>query len=156
MWRRSSLTAALGIAGIATIVAACSDETAPTPGATTVTIAYLASTSPRTDLPASVQACVQGSSPTHIHPSWRGFNTFPLQAFGANRWQIEFADVPRDVAVSFRINDPNACDQNVTGAVTSRNVFANDVLMTTMVNTPGSGLEPGFAFTFTSVGQIRP
>jgi hypothetical protein len=99
---------------------------------------------------------VQGSAPTHIHPSWRGFNAFPLQAVGANRWQIEFSDVPRDVAVSFRINDPNACDQNATGAVTSRNVFANDMLMTTMVNTPGSGLEPGFAFTFTSAGQIRP
>jgi hypothetical protein len=140
-----------------TVAAACGDSYDPTPSAdfATVTLVYRASTSARTDLPASAQACAQGATPTHTHPSWRSFVAVPLQAVPPDRWQVVFTDVPVGVVVSLRVNDPNACDENATGAVT-RNIFANDVLLTTAVTTPGSGPEPGFSFTVTAQGEIRP
>ena len=136
---------------------ACDESPAPLPsgGVATVTLSYRASTTPRTDLPSSVQACVQGATPTHPHPSWRSFGTVPLQALAPDRWQIVFTDVPVETLVSLRVNDPNACDENPTGAVT-RNIFINDVRLTTAVLTPGSGQEPGFSFTVAADGRIRP
>lgn len=135
---------------------ACGSPTPVSPGGTvaTVTLSYRAQTTPRTDLPVSVQACVQGATPTHTHPSWRGFAFVPLQA-AADRWQVVFNDVPVGVLVSLRVNDANVCDENHTGAVT-RDVYINDVLLTTRVMTPGDGPEPGFSFTVTGDGQIQP
>jgi hypothetical protein len=120
-----------------------------------VTLTYEAPTTPRTDLPASVQACVQGATPTHTHPSWRGFAFVPLVAAAPDRWQVVFGDVPTGVMLSLRINDANACDENPTGAVT-RNIFINGVRLTTAALTPGSGQEPGFSFRVGSDGQIQP
>lgn len=131
----------------------------PTPPATatsaTVRFVYRASTSPRTDLPASAQDCVQVVGRTHIHPGWRQFARIEMTAVGADRWEISFSDVPTNARQSIRVSDGNACDQNPTGAAT-RNVFANDVLLVEVVPTPGSGAEPGLAFTVASDGRVTP
>jgi hypothetical protein len=141
------------------LLAACDGNsdtlTAPSSGVTTVVIGYRASTTPRTDLPASTQECRIGVGPTHVHPSWRGFGTFPLTAVAADRWQLSFSDAPVGPRLSLRISDGNVCDENPTGAAT-RNVFANNVLLTEIVTTPGSGPEPGFAFSVDASGRVTP
>lgn len=131
---------------------------APTSGGAataTVRFTYRASTSPRTDLPPAAQECVQLVGRTHIHPSWRGFARIDMTPVGADRWEISFSDVPTTARQSIRISDGNACDQNATGAAT-RNVFANDVLLVEVVPTPGSGTEPGLAFTVAPDGRVTP
>ena len=135
----------------------CRDDapsSSPTPLTATVGIVFRGPTARRADLPASAQACVQGVGATHTHPSWRGFAGIPLQAVPPDRYEISFADVPVGTSVSFRVNDQNWCDQNPTGAVL-RNVFANDVQLVQNTLTPGSGQEPGFAFTVDAGGRVR-
>jgi hypothetical protein len=128
----------------------------PTPSTTaTVRFIYRASTAPRTDLPAAAQGCVQGVGRTHIHPSWRSFARIDMTPVGGDRWEISFSDVPTDARQSIRVSDGNVCDENPTGAAT-RNVFANDVLLTQVVPTPGSGTEPGLAFSVSSNGRVTP
>jgi hypothetical protein len=121
----------------------------------TVRFVYRASTARRTDLPANTQACVDGVGRTHIHPGWRDFARVEMTAVGSDRWEIAFSDVPIDRRQSIRVSDGNACDENATGAAT-RNVFANDVLLSDIVPTPGSGIEPGLAFTVSANGRISP
>jgi len=36
------------------------------------------------------------------------------------------------------------------------NVFANDVRLTRLVDTPGNGIEPGFAFIVSADGSVSP
>jgi hypothetical protein len=120
----------------------------------TVRIVFLGSTTRRSDLPSSAQTCLGGVGPTHIHPSWRGFAATPLQAIPPDRYEITFTDVPTETPVSFRINDQNSCDENLTGAVT-RNVFANDVRLIQNTTTPGNGEEPGYVLTISANGAIR-
>jgi hypothetical protein len=124
-------------------------------GSTTATVrlVFAGSTTRRTDLPASAQACVSGVGATHTHPSWRNFAGIALQAMPPDRYEITFTDVPVNTRVSLRVNDQNACDENPTGAVT-RNVFANDVRLIQNATTPGNGDEPGFAFTVGSNGSV--
>ena len=134
----------------------CDDANGPSspttqPGA--VRIVFMGATARRTDLPASAQACVNGVGATHIHPSWRSFAGIPLQPVPPDRYEISFTDVPVNLRVSFRVNDQNACDENPTGAVT-RNIFVNDIRLTQNATTPGSGDEPGFAFTIAPNGTI--
>jgi hypothetical protein len=102
-----------------------------------------------------MQDCVQLVGRTHIHPGWRGFARIDMTAVGTDRWEISFSDVPTNARQSIRVSDGNACDQNPTGAAT-RNVFANDVLLTEVVPTPGSGTEPGLAFSVGSDGRVAP
>jgi hypothetical protein len=138
---------------------ACDDTPAsPTPPgspstAATVRIVFLGSTTRRSDLPASAQACVSGVGATHVHPSWRSFAAVPLQSVPPDRYEISLNDVPVNARVTFRINDQNSCDQNPTGAVTS-NVFANDVRLVQNATTPGNGDEPGYALTVAANGAI--
>jgi len=120
----------------------------------TVRIAFLGSTTRRSDLSAAAQACVAGVGATHIHPSWRSFAGIPLQAVPPDRYEITFNDVPIGTRVSFRVNDQNSCDENATGAVT-RNVFANDVQLEQNTTTPGNGDEPGYALTVAANGTVR-
>lgn len=127
----------------------------PTTSTATVRIDYRAQTASRTDLPQSAAACVSGVGQTHIHPSWRSFVAIPLTAAAADRWVITFTDVPISVRQSIRVSDGNVCDENPTGAAT-RNIFANDVLLTEIVTTPGSGPEPGLAFSVDLNGRITP
>jgi hypothetical protein len=132
---------------------ACGDSpTDPDPPGT-VRFVFQGSTTRRSDLPASALPCVNAVGMTHIHPSWHSFAAIPLQAVPPNRYEITFEDVPVDTRVSFRINDQNSCDENPTGAVT-RNVFVNSVRLTQNTTTPGSGDEPGYAFTAAADGRI--
>jgi hypothetical protein len=121
---------------------------------TTVRIVYRAQVTPRTDLPQSTATCVSAVGQTHIHPSWRQFTAIPFQA-ASNQWEITFTDVPTTARQSIRVSDGNVCDENPTGAST-RNVFANDVLLTQIVTTPGSGPEPGLAFGVDASGRVTP
>ena len=139
-------------------LAACDDHTsppAPSPTATsaTVRIVFQGSTTGRTDLPSSAQACVNGVGATHTHPSWRNFAGIPLQPVPPDRYEIAFDDAPVDMRVSFRINDQNSCDQNPTGAVT-RNVSVNGANLVQNATTPGQGDEPGFAFSVSASGRV--
>ncbi len=140
------------------VLEGCKNDSSPSgPAATVATVQFVygASTVPRTDLPPSAQACVQGVGRTHIHPSWRGFARFDMQAAGPDRWEMAFSDVPIDQRQSIRVSDGNVCDENPTGAAT-RNVFANNVLLTQIVPTPGSGTEPGLAFSVNRSGVVTP
>ena len=134
---------------------ACGESSpeAPSGPITTVRFVFSGSTTRRTDLPASAQSCLSGVGPTHMHPSWRSFVAIPLPAFPPDRYEITLDDVPTDTRVSFRINDQNSCDQNLTGAVT-RNVFANGVELVQNATTPGAGDEPGFAFRVSAAGRV--
>ena len=78
-----------------------------------------------------------------------------MQAVGANLWQLTFTDVPIAVRLSLRVSDPNVCTENATGAAT-RNVSASDVPLVDIVPTPGTGTEPGLAFTVTADGIVTP
>ena len=129
----------------------------PTAPSTTATVQfdYHTATALAPNLPASTQECVRGVGRTHFHPSWRGFERIDMQAVGADLWQITFTDVPIDVRVSLRVSDPNVCTENPTGAAT-RDVLANDVFLVDIVPTPGTGTEPGLAFTVRADGTVTP
>lgn len=150
---RSALRTIAAIASLAFV--ACDEQPAsPSPSTVlTLRIVFLGSTTRRSDLPASAQACAAGVGATHIHPSWRSFATVPLQPVPPDRYEIAFNDVPVGTRVSFRVNDQNSCDENPTGAVT-RNVFANDVRLIQNTTTPGNGDEPGYALTVTTNGAV--
>ena len=148
--RRTALSL---IASFALASWACDDSPASPSGSPTVRIVFLGSTTRRSDLPASAQACVAGVGATHIHPSWQNFAATPLQPVPPDRYQITFDDVPIGTRVSFRVNDQNSCDENPTGAVT-RNVFANDVRLVQNATTPGNGDEPGYALTIAANGTV--
>ena len=68
----------------------------------TVRLVFMGSTTRRTNLPASAQACLNGVGATHTHPSWRSFAAIPLQSVPPDRYQITFTDVPVNTRVSFR------------------------------------------------------
>lgn len=127
--------------------------TEPTVTAAMVEIVYLAPTRPT--LPPSVDACVRGVDATHVHPSWRNFDAVTMRVAGPERFELTFADVPVNQRVSIRVSDANACVDNPTGAAT-RNVFANSVRLTEIVITPGTGPEPGLAFTVAPGGRVQP
>ena len=78
-----------------------------------------------------------------------------MQAAGTDLWQITFTDVPVAERLAIRVSDPNVCAENATGAAT-RNVFANDVRLVDIVPTPGTGTEPGLAFTVGTDGTATP
>ena len=149
-----SLWLCVSLAGLAMV--ACSDDSAPAqPTATTATvlIGYSAPTQP--SLPASVQDCVRGVGATHVHPNWRGFVAVTMRVAAADRFELSFNDVPVNQRVSIRVSDANACLENPTGAAT-RNVVANGTRLTDIVTTPGSGPEPGLAFTVAADGRVTP
>ena len=100
--------------------------------------------------------CVQGVNVTHLHAGWRDFEAFALTAMGPDRWEITFTDVPVESQQRIRISDPNACAAlNATGASTE-DVSANGTLLTRVVDTPGSGIEPGLAFEVAADGSVTP
>ncbi len=138
---------------------ACGDggtsPTSPSAAEATVAFDYRASTSISPDLPPSTQTCVSGVGRTHIHPSWRDFTRIDMQSVGTDLWQITFTDVPIGVRLSIRVSDPNVCAENATGAAT-RDVFANNVQLVDVVPTPGTGTEPGLAFTVGADGRVTP
>ena len=146
------------LGGVALALVGCDDNasspTAPSTPTATVRFDYRAPTSLNPILTPTSPTCVGAVGHTHIDPSWRGFARVDMQAVGAD-WQSRFTDVPIDDRLAIRVSDANVCDENPTGAST-RNVFANDVLLVDIVPTPGSGTEPGLAFTVDVDGTVTP
>ncbi len=152
-WLVVSALAPLGL-----VLAACAEGDPAAPpgsGPATVRFEYAASTSIDPAVAQAFPACVQGVGQTHIHPGWRNFARVNMQAVGADRWEIEFTDVPVGAEQRIRVSDPNVCAENPTGAAT-RGVRANGVLLTRVVDTPGSGIEPGLAFSVATNGTVTP
>ena len=139
-------------------LSACRDDStgldAPTTFATVV-FSYSASTSTGPAVAAMHPQCVQGVNVTHLHAGWRNFQAFALTAVAPDRWEITFTDVPVESEQRIRISDPNACALNATGASTE-GVSANGTLLTRVVDTPGSGIEPGLAFELAADGIVTP
>jgi hypothetical protein len=145
------------IAAVAGLALVACNEAPVSPSQSTVAtvrIVFLGSTTRRSDLPASAEACVAGVGATHMHPSWRSFAGIPLQSFPPDRYEITFSDVPIGTRVSFRVNDQNSCDENATGAVT-RNVSANGVRLIQNTTTQGNGDEPGYSIIVAAGGAVR-
>jgi hypothetical protein len=134
-----------------------SNVTPEAPAVTQVTVQfiYLAPTLVDPDVRAMNRVCVDAVGRTHIHPEWRGFVSVNMVAAGANRWEVLLSDVPVDSEERIRVSDPNACAINPTGAATD-NVFANETRLTRVVDTPGTGLEPGLAFRVDGDGVVTP
>jgi len=154
MTAQRGLVLCVALAGLTSL--GCNDDGAParpTPTTATVLIAYLAPTQPV--LPPAVQDCVRGVGATHVHPSWRGFMAVTMRVSGPDRFELTLDDAPVGQRVSIRVSDANACLENATGAAT-RNVFANGTRLTDIVTTPGSGPEPGLAFTVAADGRVMP
>lgn len=140
----------------AVALSACGGEP-PASAGVTVRFEYRAATATNPAVEAAHPNCVALVGVTHIHPGWREFRLVPLIAESAELWSIELGDVPASLRQSIRISDPNACAENPTGAVTAHRVFANGVLLTRQVQTPGGeGPEPGFSFAVDAEGRVRP
>jgi hypothetical protein len=147
----------IGVAAAALCVACGSSRdatpVAPSGAGARVLLEYRAPTARRGELLATVEGCVLGAGATHAHASWQAFAARVMTPVPPGRFETTFDDVPVDSLVSFRVNDGNNCDQNPTGAAT-RSVFVNGVELVQNTLTPGSGLEPGFAFTISATGRI--
>ena len=122
---------------------------------TTVVFRYAAPTTTDPAVASAFPQCVNGIGVTHLHPEWRGFQALPLTAIGSDMWEITFSDVPLGSEQRIRVSDPNTCALNPTGASTM-GVTANGRLLTRIVDTPGSGIEPGLAFTVTADRGVTP
>ena len=150
--------AAFWVVSLTVLAAACGggDDAPTTPSRpATVAITYRAATAIDPAVRAQFPSCVNGVGPTHIHPGWRGFAREIIPAFPPDRFEITFTDVPVGSRQSLRISDPNACAIDPNGAST-QNVFANGILLTHVVGTPGNGTEPGLAFTAAADGTVTP
>jgi hypothetical protein len=152
--------AMLAVAVAVLLSASCEDSnsnppTSPTADVATVRFEYAAPTTLRSDLTDAQKACASAVEHTHIHPSWRNFDRIDMEVGGPNLWRASFSDAPVNVRLSIRISDGNACIENATGAAT-RNISVNGVLLSEIVPTPGSGTEPGLAFTVDARGRVTP
>ena len=119
----------------------------------TVVFSYSASTSTDPSVAAMHPQCVQGVNVTHFHAGWHNFEAFAFTAVASDRWEITFTDVPVGSEQRLRVSDPNTCALNPTGASTV-GVSANGTLLTRVVDTPGSGIEPGLAFEVAADGSV--
>lgn len=148
-----------GAAAVAVSVAAlgCGSSTAPNAPSQTASVRFVYRAATTTDpaILARFPGCVQAVGATHIHPSWRGYARELLERAAADRWEAAFDDVPVGSEQRVRISDPNACDTDPNGA-SVENVFANGMLLTRVVDTPGNGIEPGLAFSVSADGRVSP
>ena len=112
--------------------------------------------------------CVASVASTHIHASWRGWTRVEMRATAGDRWETVFSDVPLEEELAVRLNDPNACARHPHGA-TTENLFANDVRLVRIVETPGpdhgvtlnpspdgTPAEPGLAFSVAADHSVIP
>ena len=143
------------------VITACGTDSDPVippgtgPELVAVEFVYRAATVLDPAVQAQFPGCVGGVGQTHIHPSWQGFFRTSMTAVSAGEWRVSFRDVPTQQLNSIRISDPNVCAANPTGAATD-SVFANGVLLSNVVDTPGTGVEPGLSFMVDMTGVITP
>lgn len=135
-------------------VPACGDDPTRPEDVAAVTFVYRAATTTDPAVAAAHPACVNGVGHTHIHPSWLGFARVDMTPAAADRWEITFPSVPVGDR-RIRVSDPNVCADNATGAATV-GVSANGTALTRIVDTPGSGVEPGLAFVLEADGTVLP
>lgn len=129
----------------------------------TVVFDYFAPTERDTSVGESHPNCFVAVGHTHFHPSWKSFRLYPFEIVGDDHFQITFDRVPTGSLQRIRVSDPNACVRDPCGAST-RNVFANGVELTRVVDTPGGcsftnttpADEPGLAFTVLEDGTVTP
>jgi hypothetical protein len=147
-------------AGILVFLIACgeaAEEMTPTPEekVARVRFEYRARTVIPDEFAQQYAACAALVGPTHIHPSWRDYRVIRLHPEEPELWTAIFPDVPVGSS-KIRISDVNACPTHPTGAVTAHLVYANGVLLTRKVDTPGDGIEPGFYFEAREDGTVEP
>ena len=152
--RTSGAISRLVVVAILLGLPACGDDSTGLNSATVV-FSYMAPTTTDPAVAAMFPQCVQGVNVTHLHAGWRDFEAFALTAMGPDRWEITFTDVPVGSEQRIRVSDPNACAINATGASTE-GVSANGTVLTRIVDTPGTGIEPGLAFEVTADGSVAP
>lgn len=144
--------------GFTWVLAACGGEAMVMPSeveTVRVRFEYRASTEVDEAIIAEKPGCVQTVGFTHIHPSWRNYAVVRMAPEGPELWSATFSDVPIGGG-KLRVSDANACETHRTGAVTAHAVYANGVLLTRAVDTPGDGIEPGFAFRVSAEGIVEP
>src|SRR5262245_13907319 len=109
-WLRAATAAALPLLGSCV---ASSTPGAP-PGATLASVRFvlLGQTSRRTDLTSAQETCARFVGPTHLHPSWRNFESNTMTPVGSDRYELTLNDVPTGSRVSVQVADQNACVQN--------------------------------------------
>ena len=141
-------------AGLLLLMPACSGGTTePSSGVATVRFVYSASTTTNPNIPPSLLACIQFSTPTHMHVGWRRFELVNMTAVGADRWELTQTDVPVGPENVFLISDPNACLTQEDGFATS-NITANGVALVSRDVPDGGG--PGFGFRVSASGTVTP
>ncbi len=133
-----------------------SDPVTSGPQATvTVEFEYHAATARDVEVTSRAVECAALVGPTHIHTSWNDYEAKPLFKAGEELWKLTYDDVPVG-QLRIRVSDANVCDENPTGAVTAHAVYANGVLLTGRVDTPGNGIEPGFKLRTDARGNVTP
>lgn len=122
---------------------------------TTVTFEYHASTAIDPTIIENFRSCAILVGHTHIHTSWHQFDATNFRPKGDMLWAVTFDEVPLGLK-RIRVSDANACPLHPTGAVEANVVYANGVLLTRTTDTPGTGIEPGFAFSVDEEGVVTP
>jgi hypothetical protein len=146
--KRVAFSAGVGLAVLTGCAEPEPEEVVP-PKKAKVTFVYKASTERNLDVPDC------GVGETHIHPSWQSYEKVNFIAQGPMEWRRTFSGVPVGERLRIRVSDANSCDRDPNGASTE-NVFANGVLLTNVVDTPGTGIEPGLSFLVEEDGTVRP
>lgn len=151
---RGSFARLLAVWAAIGLTAGCTSPTAIPSDAqrATVTFAYLASTTYRTDLTSAQQDYAERVIATHVHPSWRDFFLLRMTAVEPNRWELTLTDVPVNIRVSVRVTDPNFCVEEPNGRV-NRNVLADELRLTA---TEEIADQPDFFFTVGPDGTVMP
>jgi hypothetical protein len=133
---------------------ACSGGTTePSSGVATVHFVYSASTTTNPNVPAALIACVQFSTPTHMHVGWRRYELVNMTPVGSDRWELTQTDVPVGPQNLLLVSDPNACFTQANGFATS-NLTANGVALMSRDVPDGGG--PGFGFRVAANGTVTP
>lgn len=146
--KRVVLVAGVGLAMLTRCAEPEPEEVAP-PKKAEVTFVYKASTE------RNLEVADCGVGETHIHPSWQSYEKVNFTAYGPMEWRRTFSGVPVGERLRIRVSDANHCDRDPNGASTE-NVFANGVLLTKIVDTPGTGIEPGLSLLVEEDGTVRP
>ena len=153
------LVLSLGCGGDPEILPPANPTPAPPPQPprprVTVRFEYHAPTEIDPEIARRYRSCAGLVGHTHMHASWLGFDVVPFRPEGDDLWWLSVDDVPIGYR-RIRVSDANACPVHPTGAVEAHAVYANGVLLTRQVDTPGTGTEPGFSFTVDSEGVVTP